>query len=391
MSQSHTTERVAELDGLRGIAIALVLVWHYIYCAADGAAEGVAGKLAMAAISWSFAGVDLFFVLSGYLIGSILIRNRSAENYFQAFYVRRFARLAPAYLAMLALFPIVTPLLLASGGEAGRWLVDGGCGSLPFWSYPLYVQNIFMGQANCWGGQWLAVTWSLAVEEQFYILAPLLVYWLKPRLLPWVLGAAVVSALAGRIAMGAIGASAISTYVLLPLRWDGLALGMLIAWALADERLRAAILSDRKALNRYAAILLAGAAAFIAIGVESFSTPMLTFGHTYLAVLAGALLLAALHGDGTRLKAFLCWRPLRWLGLVSYGVYLLHQPVNGVVRALAGRGIPRLADAGDVLLAIVSLLLVLGIARLSWRYFEKPLIDLGHQVSYGAGRRVAPA
>ena len=124
------------------------------------------------ALSW--AGVDLFFVLSGYLIGGILIKHRDAENYFQAFYVRRAARLLPLYLVMVALYFALGPLLLASRTNAGAWLVHGPGPSIPVWGYLLYVQNLFVAQSGGWGGHWLAPTWSLAVEEQFYLIAPLL-------------------------------------------------------------------------------------------------------------------------------------------------------------------------------------------------------------------------
>jgi peptidoglycan/LPS O-acetylase OafA/YrhL len=129
----------------------------------------------MAAVIFGRIGVDLFFVLSGYLITSILLHNRSAPRYFSAFYGRRAFRIFPIYAVMLAIF------LVGRLSGVGRTFFDG---ALPWWSYALGLQNISMSIDQTYGAIWLAGTWSLAIEEQFYLLFPLIVLWLPPAALP---------------------------------------------------------------------------------------------------------------------------------------------------------------------------------------------------------------
>jgi peptidoglycan/LPS O-acetylase OafA/YrhL len=112
------------------------------------------------------SGVDLFFVLSGFLIGSILLDNREAANQFKVFYLRRFCRILPIYFVWIALFFVLGKLLLNDWLFASRY---------PAWSYPTFTQNFFMSNIGGFGAGWLAVTWSLAIEEQFYLTAPLLI------------------------------------------------------------------------------------------------------------------------------------------------------------------------------------------------------------------------
>lgn len=153
---------IKPLDGLRAIAIAMVLVWHYVTNAIDPALFGGGARVLQMVTSMTWSGVDLFFVLSGFLIGRILIAHRDSAHYFSAFYIRRCLRIFPAYylvlglIAMLGMSPLAAQL---------PWLMDD---LKPAWSYAAYLQNFFMGDG--FGGNALSVTWSLAVEEQFYLL-----------------------------------------------------------------------------------------------------------------------------------------------------------------------------------------------------------------------------
>ena len=165
--------RVKELDGLRALAILLVVAWHYL-----GAGDGPSS------IPWRVfivgrTGVDLFFVLSGYLITHILLANRQSPNFFSAFYGRRSFRILPIYFVMVFIYLIGRQL----SGSAP--ILFGG--TLPWWSYVIGLQNIWMTIQQTYGAAWLAGTWSLAVEEQFYLIFPLVVYflpsWTIPRLL----------------------------------------------------------------------------------------------------------------------------------------------------------------------------------------------------------------
>src|ERR1019366_1514205 len=156
ISYNHRMERVSELDGLRALAILLVVAWHYL-----GVGDGAAS------IPWRIfmvgrTGVDLFFVLSGYLITGILLANAESSSYFSTFYRRRSFRILPIYGVMLAIYLIGRHL----GGSAPILFA----GPLPWWSYAIGLQNIWMTIEQTYGAFWLAGTWSLAIEEQFYLI-----------------------------------------------------------------------------------------------------------------------------------------------------------------------------------------------------------------------------
>src|SRR5579885_2114919 len=164
--------RVPELDGIRGLAIALVVFWHYV-CVGVVAPPGTAGAYALTPFRLAWSGVDCFFVLSGFLIGGILLDARGSPTYFRTFYLRRFCRILPLYLVILGLFG----LAVWSGAFAGKVLVEDPC---PAWSYLSFTQNLwvaFTGHATANG---ISHSWSLAIEEQFYLTLPLLI-WLLPR------------------------------------------------------------------------------------------------------------------------------------------------------------------------------------------------------------------
>ena len=173
--------RIPELDGVRGAAAFGIVLWHFvpsIVVREPGTVYSYLDRL----LSLCWAGVDLFFVLSGFLIGSILLREAGSSNFFTTFYARRAARIVPLYLVML--------VLLAAGNF---WLRHGAPefvgplfeNRLPPWSFLCFAQNFFMPGVDDFGPHLTAVTWSLAVEEQFYVLLPLMIWFVPRSWLAW--------------------------------------------------------------------------------------------------------------------------------------------------------------------------------------------------------------
>ena len=112
---------------------------------------------------------------------------------------------------------------------------------------------------------------------------------------------------------------------------------------------------------------------------------MATLGYTLLGLAAGAIIVAALYHDNPILQAVFANSALAWLGRVSYGVYILHQPVHGFVALAYDGRKPELSGPTDLALVLVALLLTFVVAELSYRYFEKPILDLGHRARYRSG------
>ncbi len=371
--------RIPELDGVRGMAILLVIVWHY-FATTVQTRPGSFAAYGMKMFSLTWAGVDLFFVLSGFLIAGILLDNRSAPNYFRAFYARRFCRIFPLYYLMFGLFALAVAAGWAAKGRGFYWLFGG---SFPLWTYATCLQNFAMASSGDMGPNWMGPTWSLAIEEQFYIVLPLLVRFVPARALPWLLAVLVLCApvLRGVLFLWHPHAG-VPGYVLLPARWDALFLGALGAYAMRRDDARVWLAACTKWIRVCVVVCVFATLGLLAKSQGIASEGMSFFGHTVLAVMSlGLILLATLSTEGlTRIlfrNSFLVW-----VGTVSYGVYLFHQPVSGLLHAMILSQPPRIANTLDAFVTVMALAITLCMASLSWQYFERPIVRYGQRFLY---------
>jgi peptidoglycan/LPS O-acetylase OafA/YrhL len=211
--------RVPQLDGVRGLAILLVMLHHFAVFEPACAVDQVVKSATMS----MWIGVDLFFLLSGYLITGILLDTRHRHNYFTSFYARRVLRIFPLFYAVtffsLVLLPMIpNPKSADFGALSGRE-----------WWYWTYLQNYAIAAAGKFQHGIMDVTWSLAIEEQFYVVWPLIVLLLPSKRLVQLCVAMIAGALALRVALAALHVGAIVGYVITPTRVDSLAYGALIA------------------------------------------------------------------------------------------------------------------------------------------------------------------
>jgi peptidoglycan/LPS O-acetylase OafA/YrhL len=370
--------RVPELDGFRGLAILLVLIWHYFVVPAHLPPRHILAPV-LAALQLTWSGVDLFFVLSGFLIGGILLDNREATNLPRVFYTRRTCRIFPAYFAWVSLFLVAQAMNLA---RAVPWLFD--LGPLQAWPYLLYVQNFSMASAGTLGANWLAVTWSLAIEEQFYVLLPLTIRLSPRRALPWALGVLVLLTPGVRLAVAALHPhGALAAYVLLPCRWDALFLGVFGAMLLRAPQQRGWLDAHPRLLATAFLVLLGGVGVLTARGSGIGSRTMTAVGYTWLAMFYLSLLWIVVGGPWQWVRDLLRHRALVLLGSLSYGIYLLHQGCRALLLfALRGQEVPVLAGFADFAVTALALAVTVAVAAASFRWFESPLIRLGHSARY---------
>ncbi len=372
-------ERIPELDGLRGVAIFLVLIFHYITAVvAERWPNPLAFVKHLTQLGWT--GVDLFFVLSGFLIGGILLSARDSPNYFRVFYFRRVCRIFPAYFGFLLLMLVCYRHFLPSHQLIVAFNFEP---IMPWLSYVSFTQNIWMAARNTLGGTVLAGTWSLAVEEQFYLTLPALIRWISPRILPGLLLAGILIApllrLGLLLALGTTAQSA--TYALLPCRMDALLIGVLLALLLRRPSFREFIVVRSRWVWGFLALLTIGMVYFNYLG-QNNPFPTATFGYTWIAVFYATIVVLALTQPTSLLTRFLKNRWLRSLGVIAYGTYLIHPVVFAIVMALL-RGHTNIHwSFSDLTADLFSAALTIGIAQVSWMVFEKRFVRWGHRLDY---------
>jgi peptidoglycan/LPS O-acetylase OafA/YrhL len=313
---------IRPLDGLRGVAIALVFL-HNCNLAATSA-QGVSRWLSrLAGIGW--IGVTLFFVLSGFLITRGLLESRGSRQYFRAFFARRALRILPVYYVTLLVLLVVvpafpwTPKILASESTHQLW-------------YWLFLTN-WTFDINGIGGA-LPHFWSLAVEEQFYLIWPVVVYLVARQRLALACWILVAASLLLRIFMSWNGASWIAIYQFTPCRMDALAMGALVAINLADTTTYQRLAASSSRLVGIAVV----AAIFVAClpGGTHFDRLMgATAGFTgYSMAFALAMTSCILldQRDPTVMRPLwhrtLASQPLVSLGKYSYAFYVFHLPIH---------------------------------------------------------------
>ena len=361
---------VPALDGVRGLAIILVLFVHFI---GDARPYNAFERVLMHASNYGVWGVDLFFVLSGFLITGILYDSKGSTHYFRNFYMRRILRIFPLYYGvlfllffLLPLIPSVVPAGLEEASRHQAWV----------WTYAV---NLFIVPRGTWALPYISHFWSLAIEEHFYLLWPIVVAFASTStLLRICAGCAVFSTLL-RIVLYLAGLNEISIQVLTPCRLDALCIGGFLAIATRTGAREALIRAARPAL------LVLGASILL-VSASSAATHILPgvfhgFRTLLIALFFGALILSSISAEaGDPIGRFFNHRAMRFTGKYSYGIYVFH----GIIAYyLADKATEDILGSwiGSHLLAVllqaaagVGLSVVVSVASYEW--FEKRFLRL---------------
>jgi peptidoglycan/LPS O-acetylase OafA/YrhL len=339
-------KKIPQLDVVRGLAILLVMFHNTVSAYPELHLQSVFAS--------GWMGVDLFFVVSGFLITGILLDSAGSTAYLKNFYIRRILRIWPLYYSMLALIFVIIPL-------AAPWTAPAifSAKSAPHWSYLIFLQNLLVPIPSSATGP-LGVTWSLAVEEQFYLIWPWLI-----RCFP--------HNQVRHIAIGVICASPVVRFCLAlhgldiysnPFcRLDGLMAGSLLAFAVRSPHFRPA------QLVRFAWISFLISAP-LAVTFDGFLPRW--FVHSIVVVAATSFVYLTMFCLVPPFQAIFKNRFLTYTGSISYGLYLLHKLPFDVLQHYAW------FSGHQVLLASGGFLGSYVLATLSWNLLEKPFLRLKH-------------
>jgi len=372
-TRDNVPGRIAELDGLRTIAILLVLLYHLVRLPVP---HHHLMDYPTRIFSFGWGGVDVFFVLSGFLIGGILTANRGRPGALRSFLTRRGVRIMPLYAAVVMSFYVLRQFL------AAPWMFEGAPSP---WYFATLTQNFataFTGH-DAWC---LGPTWSLAVEVQVYVLMGVMMLYAPRRTIMAALWMGIVLALGLRLAFCATG-HAFWGYFVTPARIDGACIGALASQAIHSERIGAAVVRFRSLLWSGCGGLVALAVLSAAAGQGLGSVGAAVFGHLGLSVASGIVIVLLVRAPGGLPSHLLASRPMVFLGVISYGIYLLHRPVIGTIHALAGRSSLLLDGWGAVILTTAGVCATICISWLSFRFFEGPLNAMAHRMT---SRRPSP-
>jgi peptidoglycan/LPS O-acetylase OafA/YrhL len=360
------TATVPELDGVRGLAILLVLLFHF-----QATRPHWVPKILTYPMVLGWSGVDLFFVLSGFLITGILIETRRCPNYLSSFYARRVLRIFPLYLlAVFLCFHVGLPLARRVGlGTA----VDG---SLEPW-YWMHASN----WPSAYGRDVrpLSHFWSLSIEEQFYLLWPAVVLLVPPKKLGGTCAGLVVLVCGLRCFAAIHGVEPEALHRLTVFRLDSLAFGGLVAAVVRSAKWREAARRRLRLLSGFAVGLLVP---LLIAGRGATSRPMTTLGYTGFAFLYACLVFGAFEGAGSSgwLAVQLRRPAARAFGKYSYAMYVFHYPIAlAQARLLAdwSRNLSEASRAGLWLASVVfGILASFALAVLSWNLLEKHFLAL---------------
>ena len=374
-----TRAHYVQLDGLRGLAILLVMIYHF--CLPHPAFHGRDSGILLQFGQAGWMGVDLFFVLSGFLITGILTETREQKHYFRNFLGRRFLRIWPLYYLSLVVLLVLVPMVLPTVPPELKSMQDK---QVWFW---LYAANWLFAAEGGFSQTSGGYFWSLAVEEQFYLVWPFVVYALSSRMLLRVSLGLLAGSLLLRVALVHLGVSTGSLYTITFAHLDGLAVGSCLALCVRSPQLLARAV---RVMPVAAALAATGLVAVRLADHDLFfwSRQMATYGYTFVAILGGALLLYVVRGgQAFGVARLFSSRFMAQCGKYSYALYLVHVPVASllfpVVFKLLGGWQPVVGYNGVFLaFALLSFAASWAVSVASWHLFEKRILAYKRYFSY---------
>jgi peptidoglycan/LPS O-acetylase OafA/YrhL len=384
----HLSRHIPALDGIRGLAILLVLLHHLSYSGGLNPYFFIE-KLYYKATYAGWMGVDLFLVLSGFLITGILNDTRESQHFFRNFYVRRSLRIFPLYYGFLVVFFLVFPHI-TTVDDHYRTLHSR---QLWYWTYLANINTAVNGWPKF---GYIGHFWSLAIEEQFYVFWPFLVYFLKRRNLCIICAGCILVAFGARSALFFLTENPYpAVFVLTPARMDALAVGALIALLSRSPESRAVL--DRWATK----VLCIAGITIVGIfiwrkGLRDFDPIIYTIGFTLIAGFFGALLINVTQSPSQGLFAKLFSNNiLMFLGRYSYAIYVFHPLVIklfqkhhfsiNLFQHSMGSQLP-----GQFVYSTFVVGIAIILSLLSWFFWESRFNKLKRMFPYRARAVIAP-
>lgn len=356
---------IKQLDAVRAIAVLLVIISHWI-----------PREYLISRVPTGELGVDIFFVLSGFLITWILLANREKARIENAgrgqviknFYIRRSLRIFPIYY-----FVVLTMLIFSE--KTGTSIET----SYPY--YLTYTSNYYFFDIKGWDGI-LSHLWSLSVEEQFYILWPSIMLFSGRKLLPYIIGGFILIGIGTQVLLRGVGMSNILT----PACFDAFGMGALLSWI---------IVHNPGWLGKfYRYLKIVAPFAFMLFVISCIQTRWHIFPliRTINSILALTLITFILYRiqSGKSIRSFILNNKMFiFLGKISYGIYLYHLILPYVVSQFAGKyfGINLQQGIGLAGYFILNLVLVVAVSWLSWMLIEKPILSLKAYFEYTSSKR----
>ncbi len=368
---NSSEHRVQVLDGIRGLAILLVTLYRFSKEAVHGLDLN---SMLRGLIQFGSSGVELFFVLSGFLITRILIDTRHSPTYFSTFYYRRSLRIFPLYYLSLILFLWILPSALNNPSL----FAEARDRSLYLWTY---TTNIKMSVENAWSFGYLDHFWSLAVEEHFYLVWPIIVLCAGNRLLKITISA-IVATILGRSIFCALSQNEVAPDVLTIFRCDGLLIGAAISIAWQSETLRTK-------LQKWAP-MIGPASIIVVLTFTLLNKRFLDLPIVFLEIGWGCLLIVALTPDRfSSLRKILELPFFRSLGKYSYAMYVFQSPLIPII-ALLGMsfGFAELSSTSilwRITYVVAMFALTWFLAYLSWIAIESKILRLRDRSSTQLG------
>lgn len=357
--------RIPALDGVRGLMMILVLVSHYFGEIKNGFAAVEVGWLA----------VQMFFILSGFLIGRLIIERKQHVNFFSVFVMRRLCRTIPSYMiSILLIFGVAWAFRHESWTHFAT--------DFPLWSYLTFTQNVFMGLTGDVGQYWAAPSWTLALEEQLYVLLPLVFFLAPQRLWLGVFIAVMVLAVVLRAVIFVTGiVDSTWAFVMLPTRGDTLVAGVIAAIVYKRDDLD---LARFDLLLRVAPVALMVLTILLVLIDPVERRVFNIFGPFLISIGFAALLLAIVRGapEAKRFES----RFLIFFGDISYCVYLTHLMVLGVLHGVILHAKPELGTVDQWLVTLAAVPVAVGLGWAMTVVIEAPLTSYGRSWKWGEKR-----